>query len=120
MSNLIPPTPGSVERGSRVNRLLQPVDRRTGRELTSIERRTLTRMARVRGESMVQVEKTQEIDRLAREAMSGQAMLSKWAGVLSQGDPFLADEMKLYADLAKMAKAEIIADTVTSFCQEGR
>ncbi|MCP3880846.1 MAG: hypothetical protein GY701_20995 [Sulfitobacter sp.] len=38
---------------------------------------------------MVQTEKLHEIDRLSREAMTGQAMLSQWAATLAQRDPFL-------------------------------
>ena len=69
---------------------------------------------------MVQVEKMHEIDRLAREAMTGQAMLSHWAATLAQGDAFVADDLKLFIDVAKMGKAEIIADTISDYCQEGR
>lgn len=95
-------------------------DRRTNRALTSIQRNTIVRLASVQGHTMVQVEKTHEIDRLAREAMSGQAMLSQWAGTLAQGDAFLADDLKFFTDLAKIGKGEIIADTISDFCQEGR
>jgi len=52
--------------------------------------------------------------------MSGQAMLSRWAATLAQGDPFLADDLKFFRDVAKMGKGEIIADTISDFCREGR
>lgn len=118
MPNLIPSNNALDTTGS--SRLLAVPDRRTARALVTIERETLTRMARVRGDAVVQVEKTHEIDRLAREAMSGQAMLTRWGQTLAQGDPFIADDLKFFSDIAKMAKGEIIADTATSFCQEGR
>lgn len=120
-NNLIPagqrddlaPTVGGGSLGMRL-------DRRTSRALSQVERKTLVRIASVQGHAMVQTEKMHEIDRLSREAMAGQAMLSRWAATLAQGDAFLADDLKLFSDLAKMGKAEIIADTVSDFCQEGR
>lgn len=96
------------------------VDRRTGRALDQIQRNTLIRIASVQGHTMVQVEKLHEIDNLTREAMSGQALLSKWGTTLAQGDPFLADDLKFFTDMARLGKGEIIADTVSDFCQEGR
>lgn len=95
-------------------------DRRTSRALANVQRNTIVRMASVQGHAMVQVEKTHEIDRLTREAMGGQAMLTQWAATLAQGDAFLADDLKFFLDLAKMGKGEIIADTISEYCQEGR
>lgn len=120
MPNLVPRNQSIATTGSGSARLLGALDRRTARSLSTIEHQTLTRMARVRGEAMVQVEKSHEIDRLVREAMSGQAMLTRWSQTLAQGDPFIVDDLRFFADLAKMAKGEIIADTASSFCQEGR
>lgn len=96
------------------------LDRRTARGLSSIERQTILRIANVQGHAMVQTEKVHEIDRLTREAMSGQAMLNQWASTLAQGDPFMVDDLKFFRDLAKMGKGEIIADTISDYCQEGR
>jgi hypothetical protein len=95
-------------------------DRRTVRALANVQRNTLVRLASVQGHAMVQVEKVQEIDRLTREAMSGQAMLSQWAATLAHGDAFIADELRFFTDVARMGKGEIIADTISDFCQEGR
>ena len=95
-------------------------DRRTSRALSTVQRNTIVRMASVQAHAIVQNEKLHEIDRLSREAMSGQAMLSRWAATLAQGDPFLADELKFFSDIAKMGKGEVIADTISDFCQEGR
>ena len=99
---------------------LAGTDRRTSRALSTVQRNTLVRMASVQAHAIVQNEKLHEIDRLTREAMSGQAMLSRWAATLAQGDPFLADELKFFTDVAKMGKSEIIADTISDFCREGR
>ena len=82
--------------------------------------RTLVRRASVQAHAMVQTEKVHEIDRLTREAMSGHAMLTRWASTLAQGDPFVAEDLKFFTDVAKMGKAEIIADTISDYCQEGR
>jgi hypothetical protein len=99
---------------------LAGTDRRTSRALSTVQRNTLVRMASVQAQAIVQNEKLHEIDRLTREAMSGQAMLSRWAATLAQGDPFLADDLKFFTDVAKMGKGEIIADTISDFCREGR
>lgn len=122
MSNLIPssrsgdlaPTMGVGVPG------LARGDRRASRAVQAVQRTTLVRMASVQGHAMVQNEKLHEIDRLAREGMTGQAMLAKFAATLSDGDPFLADDLKFFADMAKVGKGEIIADTVSDFCEEGR
>jgi hypothetical protein len=122
MSNLVP-TSGKGELTPTVGvnlATLAATDRRTSRALANVQRNTIVRMASVQGHAMVQVEKTHEIDRLTREAMGGQAMLSQWAATLAQGDAFLADDLKFFLDLAKMGKGEIIADTISDYCQEGR
>ncbi len=99
---------------------LAATDRLASRALTRIERTTLVRVASVQGHAIVQVEKVHEIDRLTREAMSGQALLSTWATTLAHGDPFVADELKFFTDVARLGKGEIIADTISDYCQEGR
>ncbi len=47
-------------------------------------------------------------------------MLSKYSAVLAQNDPFLADELKFFSDMARLGKGEIIADLVTDYCRESR
>lgn len=94
------------------------LDRRSGRVLAGLERDTVVRAASVHARAIVQTEKLHEIDRLARQAMAGQAMLNQWAATLSQGDPFVADELKFFTDVARLGKGEIIADTVASFGRE--
>jgi hypothetical protein len=93
---------------------------RLSRAIARVEERTLIRLANVQGHALVQNEKLHEIDRLTREAVSGQAMLSHWAATLAKGDAFLTDELKFFTDLARIGKGEIVADTVSDFCQEGR
>ena len=116
MPNLVPaPHQSASGRGPTV-----AVDRRTNRALTSLGQQTVIRAAAVQAHAIVQNEKLHEIDRLTREAMSGQALLNQWAGTLAHGDPFLADELKFFTDVARMGKGEIIADTISDFCQEGR
>ena len=95
-------------------------DRRTSRALQSVQRNTIVRMASVQGHAIVQNEKLHEIDRLSREAMSGQAMLAQWRTLLAHGDPFIEDELRFFTDIARIGKGEIIADTIADFCQEGR
>ena len=52
--------------------------------------------------------------------MTGQAMLGRWASTLAQGDAFLADDLRFFSDIAKLGKGEIIADTVSDYCEELR
>lgn len=92
----------------------------TQRDLARLERQTIVRTALVQAEGIVQTEKLHEIDHLAREAMSGHAMLRGWADTLAAGDPLLADELKIFTDAARLGKAEVIADTIDSFCRESR
>jgi hypothetical protein len=99
---------------------LTHVDRVTSRALSQVQRNTLVRRANVQGHAVVQNDKLQEVDRLTREAMTGHALLSQWATTLAHGDAFVADDLKFFVDIAKLGKGEIIADTISSFCQEGR
>jgi hypothetical protein len=109
MSNLIPSS------GTNLTPTAGRSDRRLNRELTILERRTLVRMANVQAEAMVQGEKLHEVDHLCQEAMTGQALLGQWAATLAHGDPMVADELAFFAGMARVAKGQIIADTVTTF-----
>ncbi len=95
-------------------------DRRTVRGLSELERSTVMRSAAVRAHTVVQSQKLTEIDRLTRDAMAGQALLGRWAATLAQGDPFMADELKFFSDLARIGKGQVIADTITDFARESR
>lgn len=114
MSDVVPST-GHEVRALTVSR---PLDRRSNRALSVMERDTVVRAASVHARAIVQTEKLHEIDRLAREAMAGQAMLNQWASTLAHGDPFVADELKFFTDVARLGKGEVIADTVASFGRE--
>jgi hypothetical protein len=94
--------------------------RQTGRALGILDRQTLVRLAIVHAEGLVQAEKLREIDYLAREAMTGQALLRRWADTLAAGDPLMADELRVFGDLAKVGKADVMADTIESYCREAR
>ena len=94
--------------------------RRTGRALANVARNTMVRMASVQGHALVQSKKIREIADLGREAMTGQAMLRQWGSALAQGDPFLADDLKFFADVVKIGMGEVIADTIRDFGREGR
>src|SRR5580658_879659 len=92
MSNLIPSRQAELVRASGARQL----SRQGQRTLVRLEERTLMRMAGVQAEGIVQGEKIREIDHLAREAMSGQALLRKWADTLAHGDPLLHDELTFF------------------------
>jgi hypothetical protein len=117
MSNLIPSQRDRVVIGGGA---AGRMPRQTIRALDAVGHRTLVRMAQVQGEGLVQGAKTREIDHLARTAMGGQAMLRSWGDTLAHGDLFLADDMRFFADMAKMGKGEIIADTIDTYCRESR
>jgi hypothetical protein len=119
MPNLIP-SKNSLDTNASDRLWAARPDRRTAWVLVTVERKTQTRVARIRGHAIVQTEKLHEIDHLTREAMTGQALLSRWAATLAQDDPFLADDLKFFADVARLGKGEVIADTISDFCQEGR
>jgi hypothetical protein len=92
--------------------------RRTEAALARVQHTVVVRVAGVQAEALVQLEKLREIDALAREAATGQAFIRRWTDALANGDPFLADDLKLFGDTAKLGKAEVLADTIGSFCRE--
>jgi hypothetical protein len=113
--------PGNIVSQPRSQPVSRPsFDRRTARSLYAVHSDAVVRMARVQGESLVQTEKVKEIDHLTREAMTGHALLRRWGDTLASGDPFLADEMRFFTDVAKMGKGEVIADTIDTYCRESR
>ena len=114
MPNLEPrciSTPATI----RPDRSLDRLGRSTGRGLSALEHHTLMRMAAVQSQGMVDAEKLHEVDRLAHTAMSGQALLAKWRETLAGADPMLHDELKFFTDVARMGKAEIVMDSISSF-----
>ncbi len=99
---------------------LERLPRPTARALATIEHRTIVRMAAVQAEGLVQNEKLKEVDSLTREAMAGQALLARWRDSLAAGDPFVADELRFFTDMARLGKGEVLADTIDTFCRESR
>lgn len=118
-SNVIPSRQSSLAPTVGVSSPGLVPDRRTSRALANLQGHTVVRAASVQAHAMVQTQKMHEIDHLTREAMSGQAMISQWATTLAHGDPFLADDLKFFTDIARIGKGEVIADTIADFCQEG-
>lgn len=94
--------------------------RQTERALVAIDHRTITRAARVHQEEIVQNEKLKAIDHLGREAMTGQAMLNSFKNMLAGGDMFVAADLQYFADMAKIGKGEVMADTIDTFCAESK
>jgi hypothetical protein len=96
------------------DRAVARIVRDSQRALAQINQDTLIRVAQVQGEGIVQGEKLHEIDRLAHDAMAGQALLYGWETHLAGEDPVLRHELHFFSDMAKLAKGEVIADTVAS------
>jgi hypothetical protein len=111
---------GELVRAPTRTRAVQTISRRASRQLLSVSDETSVRLARVQGESIVQTEKVHEIGHLTREAMTGFGMLRRWGDTLASGDPFMADDMKFFTDMAKLSMGEIIADTSDAYCRESR
>lgn len=108
-----------------------PVDRRTMRGLERLQASTamllaqarsieLVRVANAETEAIVATVKVQEVDRVTREAIAGQALLRHYSDTVAQGDAMLMDELRFFTDMARLGKGEIIADLVTDFCRESR
>ena len=112
MSDLVPVSGRQL---ASLNLAAARQERRTARDVALVESRTIVRFAQVRGEAMVQVEKMREIDRLAREAMSGQVMLTAWANHLAGENPITAEELRFFTDMARLGKGELMRDTLDSF-----
>lgn len=91
---------------------------RTARALAAVRHETNVRRTRVLAEGLVQTTKAQEIDMVTREAMCGQAFLQRYAIALAGADPFLAEDLRFFTEMAKLGKGEVIADLVSTYCRE--
>lgn len=111
MSNVVPARSAAVE----VARISPVVTRGTQRALVRTSERALIRQAEVVAESLVSQYKLREVDRLAEEAMTGHAMLSRWAAVLAGEDLILADELRFFKDTARLGKGQVLADAIDEF-----
>lgn len=93
----------------------QQVSRRLGRALAEVRGGTMVRQAEVQAESLLTDSKMHEVDYVTYQAMSGQAMLHRWAGMLAGDDIILADDLRMFRDVAKIGKGEMIADLVDKY-----
>lgn len=80
----------------------------------------IARTANVMAEGAVARQKLMEIDHLAREAVTGQIMLAKWVETLAGSNAFMHEEVRLFTDIARMSKAQIMADLTDTYCEERR
>jgi hypothetical protein len=111
MSNIVPVRSSDVE----TSRPGAAVTRGTQRALVRIGEKALVRQAEVMAESVVSQHKLREVDRLAEEAMTGHAMLSRWAAVLAGDDLILADELRFFKDTARLGNGQVLADAIDQF-----
>jgi hypothetical protein len=92
-----------------------PLSRAAARQLTAVEEDGLVRATRVHIEGRIAAEKLHELDFVAYEAMSGQAMLSRWEALLAGDDLLLADDVRFFKDMVKIGKGEVVADLVVTY-----
>src|SRR4051794_33227437 len=109
---------GPLAQSTVIEGLAVHADRETGRALKTVRQQTVLRTAEVRAVGIVQGEKLAEIDYLAETAMTGQAMLHRWAGTLAGDDVQLYDELNLFSDLARVGKGQILARTIDSYSRD--
>lgn len=112
--------PADLVHRATVPRVGPTLPRRAFRDVLNIQGQTAVRLARVQEESIVQTEKVHELGHVSREAMTSFAMLRRWSDTLAAGDPFLADDMRFFTDMAKLGMGEILADTSDTYCRESR
>ena len=110
---IIPATPSELITATR-----RPTraSRRSRQVVAGVNEQNVVRAADIRGEALVQGERLRSIDRLAREAVGGQALLNGSQKHLAAGDLVLYDDLKFFGDMAKLAKGEVIADFTQSTC----
>jgi len=114
MGELVPARSRWLARRVPSNRARTEIERLGHLAVARIEQETLVRCAEVRAEAIVQEEKLYEVGRFAHDAMSGQALLYAWEAHLAGEDLSLRSELRFFSDVAKLAKGEIIADTIVA------
>lgn len=97
------PVTGTVTRQGTM-----PATRGTRQTLHQIDEATLMRVGTILSDGIVGSAKVNEIDRLSRQAMMGQAMLHRLGAAMARGDVFMADDMIFFTELAKVAKGDLI------------
>jgi hypothetical protein len=93
---------------------------RTTRALSALEFETRARLAAVQAEAAVTAGKMEEIDFLATFAMFLQSAVHDRSLDHARGDLVKLDDIRIYADLAKGGKAELLAGTIRTYSREGR
>ena len=88
----------------------QPRNRREQRAAALARYDVEGRLCAVHDDGLVNAAQLRELDHLAFTAMTGQAMLSKAASAMSQGDPFLESDLRYFSDIARLAKGELLAE----------
>lgn len=94
--------------------------RRVDRSLSRLSDDTTRGVAQVHATGIVATEMAWEVDNLARECMTGQALLARHREVLAGNDPLLHDELRFFSEVARVGKGELIADTISAFCRMAR
>lgn len=82
------------------------------RSVTAIESAAIQRLAAVRANEAVDTEKLNAIDHFTQVAMDGQVFLRARANHLAGDDILMAEELRFFTDSAKLAKGQVIADSV--------
>lgn len=101
----------------------KPAERRMAKatEAAIIEKHNAAeiRAAGVMAEAFVSQEKMRCLDHLADHAMGGHHRLLQMAAARAQSDINAYEEFRLFVDMAKMAKAQVLADLTDKYCREG-
>lgn len=85
--------------------------RRAG-AVAAIEHAAVVSAAEVCADAAVQRAKLHQVDSLASTAMLGQALLNARRAALARNDPLLDDDVRMFADVARLGKAGVIAAAV--------
>lgn len=93
---------------------------RASREMHHNHEQAVVRSDKVLGDASVGAVKMHAIDCLARGAMSGQMALNRYMTALAQGDPFAAEDLKFFSDVAKVGKGEVIAGAIFDMANENK
>ena len=103
--------------GSSLGAALQRpgMSRRVERALAEVRGGAIVRQAQIQAESLLTASKLHEVDYVALEAMTGQAMLHRWASTLASDDLILADDLRMFRDVAKIGKGEVLADLIDKY-----
>lgn len=116
--SIVPIENTTSKRHNLDERYRRSVERTTNRQVEQTHSEMLVRSAKAVAEGVVARQKLREVDNLARDAVIGQAMLYQYIDVLAGADPMLRDDLQVFSNVAKIAKAQIISDTVETFHRE--